>query len=137
MNEDKDIIVTYGEKEYITKAQALVAMDNALRLYRGDYQAVEREMNKILPADVKEITYAEWIPIANCFTYNGAGYKCSNCKARVKIKDVVSGNHQYCHKCGAEMSVQPTICGEHDCEGCIYKHANNIEFCKGEALRKK
>lgn len=126
MNEDKDIIVTYGEKEYITKAQALAAIDNVLRLYRGDYQAVENEINNhILPADVKEITYAEWIPCKN-----KSGFKCSNCKARVKTKDVVSGTHKYCYRCGAEMSSHITICGAYECDGCLYQHRGDIELCK-------
>ena len=34
---------------------------------------------------------------------NNSGYKCSRCKARVKIRDVVHGTHKYCYKCGARF----------------------------------
>ena len=45
---------------------------------------------------------AEWIPVS---TKPGvhAGMKCSLCKAKISYKDFYSGNHNYCHKCGAKM----------------------------------
>lgn len=29
-----------------------------------------------------------------------------------------------------------TICGETNCEGCLYQHLNDIELCKREVSRK-
>ena len=45
---------------------------------------------------------AKWIPVS---TKPGvyAGMKCSLCKAKISYRDFYSGNHNYCHKCGAKM----------------------------------
>lgn len=49
-------------------------------------------------ADVEEVRIAMFEECAN-----NSGYKCSRCKARVKIRDVVNGTHKYCYKCGARF----------------------------------
>lgn len=44
----------------------------------------------------------EWIPASNKPKVN-VGWKCSKCKARITNREYYNGNHNYCHKCGADM----------------------------------
>lgn len=50
------------------------------------------------PKDVAPVVHAKWIECES-----GWGFKCSNCKARVKRSEVFNGNHHYCYKCGAKI----------------------------------
>lgn len=43
-----------------------------------------------------------WIPVSQKPGVY-AGMKCSNCKAKISYKDYYSGQHNYCHRCGAKM----------------------------------
>ena len=58
--------------------------------------------NVLYSADCRKIAKAKWIPVS---TKPGvyAGMKCSLCKAKISYRDFYSGNHNYCHKCGAKM----------------------------------
>lgn len=66
----------------------------------GGYNAVvmSAEINNAPTADVEEVKTAVFEECAN-----NSGFKCSRCKARVKIRDVVNGTHKYCYKCGARF----------------------------------
>lgn len=67
-------------------------------------ERTELYINDIPTAAVRPVTHAAWI---RC--NNGAGYKCSNCKARVRISEVFNGNHNFCHKCGATMDAKMEV----------------------------
>ncbi len=56
------------------------------------------DIKRFPTADVEEVKTAVFEECAN-----NSGYKCSRCKARVKIRDVVNGTHKYCYKCGARF----------------------------------
>lgn len=55
-------------------------------------------IDEVPTADVEEVKTAVFEECAN-----NSGYKCSRCKARVKIRDVVNETHKYCYKCGARF----------------------------------
>lgn len=59
-------------------------------------EQIFKDLEKAMP------TKAQWIPVS---TKPGvyAGMKCSLCKAKISYRDFYSGNHNYCHKCGAKM----------------------------------
>lgn len=44
----------------------------------------------------------EWIPASNKPNTH-IGMKCSRCHARITYSEFYNGNHNYCHKCGADM----------------------------------
>lgn len=49
------------------------------------------------------------------------------------LSNVVIDEDGYCENLEANLR---TICGEIDCEGCLYQHLNLIELCEKEARRK-
>ena len=48
--------------------------------------------------EIREVKQGKWI---SC--NNNAGYKCSNCKSRIKNSEFFNGKHIWCHRCGAQM----------------------------------
>ena len=50
--------------------------------------------------DAVRVEQARWIEAA---PGKHIGMKCSYCKARIKYSEYNSGNHKFCHKCGAFM----------------------------------
>lgn len=59
-------------------------------------------IDKCPTADVVEVRHGEWISASNKPGVN-IGMKCSLCGARIKNSEFFNGNHNYCHKCGADM----------------------------------
>lgn len=50
----------------------------------------------------ERIKTAKWISASNKTGVN-IGMKCSVCGARIKNSEHLNGNHNFCHKCGADM----------------------------------
>lgn len=48
--------------------------------------------------DVAEVKHGEWLACKN-----NSGYKCSLCGARIRNAVRITGNHNWCYKCGAKM----------------------------------
>ena len=53
-------------------------------------------------ADVAPVIHAHWVSASKKQGVN-IGMKCSLCGARIKNSEFFNGNHNYCHKCGAQM----------------------------------
>lgn len=61
-------------------------------------QWLSEQIDAAQTLDVAPVVHAKWIECES-----GWGFKCSNCKARVKRSEVFNGNHHYCYKCGAKI----------------------------------
>lgn len=101
------------EKEYITKAQVIEAIEKAVApviTTIGDYEtigvftrkSIEQIVSNIPAADIAEVRHGRWIeyPRAHYF-------KCSECKYTVPYRKAVlvngSREYNYCPNCGAHM----------------------------------
>ena len=52
--------------------------------------------------EAKPVVHAHWVSASKKQGVN-IGMKCSLCGARIKNSEFFNGNHNYCHKCGAQM----------------------------------
>lgn len=53
-----------------------------------------------IPLAVTEVKRGKWISAS---AKANVGMKCNVCGARIKYSEFFNGNHNYCHKCGADM----------------------------------
>ena len=81
--------------EYITKEQAELIVESALREYirTGAVETAFEELYSLPAADVAPVVHAQW-------RYVGSNWECSNCLFPVYSK---SKYYHYCPQCGARM----------------------------------
>ena len=85
-----------------------------------------------LTNNVKE---AEWIPTKDTYGCGGGdyGFKCSNCKARVRRKDVINKTHTYCYRCGAKMKEYKWVPREKDSPKEVFIHIEGVQVDEKES----
>ena len=86
----------YIERESIYK---ILLMENPFGWNNDDLAELFREAKA---ADVAPVIHAHWVSASKKQGVN-IGMKCSLCGARIKNSEFFNGNHNYCHKCGAQM----------------------------------
>ena len=83
--------------------------EQAVRSYNPDRKSSRRgTVHNKEDLEVVELTFAEegtdgrnTARFESC--NNNAGYKCSNCKARISNAAFFNGNHNFCYKCGVKI----------------------------------
>ena len=86
--------------EYIDREVAL------MKLMQDGCSAKNLQSISDMPAaDVAPVIHAHWVSASKKQGVN-IGMKCSLCGARIKNSEFFNGNHNYCHKCGAQMDAK-------------------------------
>ena len=89
----------------IEKAEAIEAIKGAFEYPEYYGTAIRLAVNaikKIPTIEAKPVVHAHWVSASKKQGVN-IGMKCSLCGARIKNSEFFNGNHNYCHKCGAQM----------------------------------
>ena len=98
--------------EYITKAEALHAVEDAVELFRSEYDEVAEKINNVPAADVAPVKHGQWewfdedtgTPITG--HKREWGWRCSRCKHELP-DDYDDPDYRpmldYCPYCGAKM----------------------------------
>lgn len=79
-------------------SQGETHLDNLAEGFTG----ADMVIRKMPAADVVEVRRGKWVSASNKPGTN-IGMKCSLCGARIKYSEFFNGNHNFCHKCGADM----------------------------------
>lgn len=94
--------------EYITKAEALHAVEDAMELTSSEYDMIAEKIDNVPAADVVPVVHARWDDIPNAYmsvvsktgTYHGNATTCSACR---EINPNAFKTN-YCPNCGAKMA---------------------------------
>lgn len=89
--------------EYITKDEALYAVEDAMELTSSEYDMIAEKIDNVPVADVEPVIHAHWITGKRLDTGNGFKpvLECSNCHALIPCDDFVTTNG--CPCCRAKM----------------------------------
>lgn len=82
--------------EYITKAEALHAVEDAVELFRSEYDEVAEKINNVPAADVAPVVHGQWDIMG------GAKTRCICSKCRWDVPEY-GKFYSYCPNCGAKM----------------------------------
>lgn len=83
----------------MTKEKQIEEMARVIgEYYLKDPRSYMLFANHLYNAGYRKQSEGKWISCKN-----NAGYKCSECGARIKNSAFFTGNHNWCHKCGAKM----------------------------------
>lgn len=83
-------------------ANELIYKADARRAILKANPSIAYVIDEVKAVDAVEVVHGEWIHASN---KPGVwiGMKCSLCGARIRYSEFTNGNHNYCHKCGADM----------------------------------
>lgn len=98
-----DIPLTYQSEPIWHKDTVPVLLVIHCGIDETNVQRVALSDCEIQPiANNTETKHGKWVSASNKPGVN-VGMKCNICGARIKYSEFFNGNHNFCHKCGADM----------------------------------